>query len=115
MSNPLGFYPQSPTVMANITSASTGGISQSTGGGYQAARIQNISTGPNIFVRISQTQADVPVLPLSSVGSTAAYGFPIAQNQSEVFTIPPNSFVSAMSTAATMTAVMAVTYGFGKK
>ena len=109
------FYPQSPTLLSAVTSASTGGISPSTGGGMQAVRLVSISTGPIIFVSISQSATNTPVLPLSSVGSTATNAFPLLANQSETFKCPPNSFVSAISTAATMAAQLAITMGEGQK
>lgn len=115
MSAQQPFLPQGPTIMVNVSSVSTGGICPSTAGSLQAVRVHNISTGPNIFVRFSQVVTDVPVLPLSSLGSTAAYGFPIGQNQNEIFSCPPNTYVSAVSTAALMASVMAVTMGYGKK
>ena len=103
------FYPQGPTILIALTTVGSAGVSPSSASGLQGLKLDNMSTN-NVFVRIAQTSASAAVLPTTAASQT---GFFVPYLASLTITTPPNPFVSALTTAVSLTAVMALTLGAG--
>lgn len=113
MASIQGFYPQGNTQLIGLTgaTAASSAIQIGAGAGIQGMRLANLSTG-NMYVSIGASTATA-VLPLSSVGSTGVSSFPLRYNSEMYITCPPNPWISAISTATAVTALLAVTPGYG--
>lgn len=102
------FLPQSGSIMMSLTTVASAPVSPSSGGGLQGAMLTNISTsdayiwaGSSLVVATSNTTAAV----FSS--------FPLMQRTSKVISCPPGTWFSGLTTAATITATVVVTGGYG--
>lgn len=102
------FQPQGGTLIIASTAASATTATQvSSAGGIQGAWLVNLSTN-DAYVAISASSAVAAAVPTtaSSTGS-----FPLLQRTDEKLTVPPNCWLSAITTAGQ--ANLAVTLGFG--
>lgn len=101
------FQPQGNTVLIAATTAPSAGVQPSTGN-IQGARIANVGASVAfIAIGSSNVSASVPTTALPSTSN----GIPILPNTAEVFTIPPNGYISAATTSGA--ASVYVTPGFG--
>lgn len=102
------FRPQGGTILAALTTVASVGVSPSSAGGIQGLRITNISTN-DAYAWIGSSAVAAAL----GSSSTPGLSFPILQRTSLVISCPPNAFLSAMTTGAGITAVLAITAGFG--
>lgn len=102
------FQPQGGTLIIASTAASATVATQvSSAAAIQGARLVNLSTN-DAYVAISASSAVTAAVPTtaSSTGS-----FPLLQRTGEKFSVPPQCWLSAITTAGQ--ANLAITLGFG--
>lgn len=98
------------TILIALTgsSAVSVGISPSSGARMQAVELTNISTN-TVFGEFFPTSTGVVTAPTTSA---SAGGFVLGPNARNVrYVCPPIAYVSAVTTGATLTAVVSVTAG----
>lgn len=103
------FYPQGPTILIALTTVGSAGVSPSSAAGVQGLKLDNLSTN-NVFAHIGITSTEVALLPTTAASQNGVF---IPYLASLTISTPPNPFVSALTTAAALTAVMALTLGTG--
>ena len=108
----LAFRPSGATILIVGTSVASLPVSPSSDGSMESMRLVNISTD-YAWVAIGKTTATA-ALPTTSA---AAAGFPIPPRGNNgcvvVISTPPGAYVSAMTTAASITCTLALTAGIG--
>jgi hypothetical protein len=103
------FLPQGGTIILALTSLGSAAVGISTAANLQGAMFDNLST-VNAVVAIGGSGV------VATQGSTAAFTagqFTLLGLNSKVLSIPPNSYVSACTTAASLVAQITVTPGYG--
>jgi hypothetical protein len=104
----LAFVPSTQTLLITGTSVASAPLSPSSGGGFQAMQIVNLSTD-TAWTAIGKTTATA-ALPTTSAASGS---FPILPRTRVVLSTPPGAFVSCMTSAAAITCTLALTPGVG--
>jgi hypothetical protein len=101
------FQPQGPTLILPSTLSAATTMQPSTSGNIQGLMVTNLSTNDAYAVFSTTGLAAVaPTTAVPAIGHT-----PILQRATYYFTVPPNCFVSAITTAGQ--ANLALTPGFG--
>lgn len=94
-------------IVASTAASATAAVQPSTAGNIQGAFIQNLSTN-DAYIAIGASTATA-VVP-TTAGSSGS--FPLLQRTSKALTVPPNFWISAITTAGQ--ANISVTPGFGQ-
>jgi len=103
------FRPMSNGILISCTTVGSAGISPSSAGGMQGARVTNLST-VNAFVLYSLTSTAVATLPSTT---NSQPGFWLKGNAEAVLSMPPNAFFSACTTGVGLVAQIGISAGFG--
>ena len=104
----LAFQAQGFTLVLPSTAASATLMQPSTSGAAQSLRIVNLSTSVTAYVAFGATTATA----VAATTAVPAVGhMPILPQQTQVFSVQPNVFVSAITTAGQ--ANLALTPGYG--
>jgi len=96
------------TILIALTSAGSAGVSPSSGSGLQALEITNLSTN-NVFYSIFPTSTGVATLPTTA--ARVAGGWLGANVKNVRVAMRPGGYVSAMTTGAALTGILALTGG----
>lgn len=104
------FYPQGPSLLIALTTVGSAGVSPSTAAGIQGVKIDNLASTCSVFVAAFPTSTGVALLPTTAASQP---GFFVRASQSQIVSVPPNSYFSALTTAAAVTAIACITPGYG--
>ena len=104
------FQPQGNTLILASTAASATTVQPSSASSIQGLRAVNTSTSVTAYATVSASSATVATLPTTVTPSTGT-GFPLLPSQTEIFSVPPNCWVSAITSAGQ--ANLALTPGVG--
>ena len=102
------FMPQGNTALTAATTVASAGIQPSTGG-IQGLRAFSVGAGIT-FLAIG-TSTVTAALPTTA---TPGNGFPLEPNVPNIFTIPPNAYVSVICSSVAGAASVYFTPGFGQ-
>lgn len=104
------FRPQGGTFRVALTSVGSAGV-QITTGSIQGCIVSNMSTD-NAYVWFSQTSA---AMVATSLWTTAAIiaAIPVMQKSQRTYAIPPNSFVTGITTGASIAVTLDIAPGYG--
>lgn len=108
MAGMIAFYP-TVTMFISLTTVASSPVQPSTGG-FQGMKLDNLSTN-QVFMSLTASSTPAPVL-ATTTGAVTGFLLP-ASAKNFVVTTPPNAWVQAMTTGATLTAIVALQPGFG--